>query len=216
MLLNTLDYSGSFAFCISGATIAAKQKMDIFGIFVMTVIAGFGGGCLRDIILGKTPPTVFHTPAYWIIALIATVLVFLIKKQHRYFEKTILVFDALGLAFFTVVGLQVGINSGLQNYQCIMMGVITACFGGVTRDVIVNRVPYVFQKEIYGGLALFGGILYFLLKPFLSFEILDSIVISFIFITRIISIWKNWHLPKPNANTLKRRNIKFIRSKNFK
>ena len=206
MLLTILDYSGSFAFCLSGATIAVARKMDLFGIFVMSVIAGFGGGTLRDIILGHTPPTVFNTPAYWIIALITTFLVFTIKKQHRYFDRAIVIFDALGLAFFTIVGLKVGLQAGLLNYQCILMGVITACFGGIIRDVIVNRVPYIFQKEIYGGFAVLGGLLYFLLKSFLPLVIIDFIVIPFIFILRMISVWKKWNLPKPSDASFKNRN----------
>lgn len=216
MVLNILDFSGSFAFCISGATIAVARKMDLFGIFVMSVVAGFGGGFLRDIILGKTPPTVFNTPAYWGIALFTTFLVFAIKKQNCYFEKAIIVFDALGLAFFTVVGVKVGLQSGLLNYQCIMMGVITACFGGIIRDVIVNRVPYVFQKEIYGGFAVIGGLFYFLLKDFLSSIALDLTIISFIFISRMISVWKNWHLPRPCDVSLRNRKFKFTRKKNLR
>lgn len=215
MIFNVIDFSGSFAFCISGASIAAARKMDLFGIFVMTVIAGFGGGFLRDLILGKTPPTVFNTPAYWVIALFATFLVFAVKKQNRYFDKVVIVFDALGLAFFTVAGIKVALESGLLNYQCIMMGVITACFGGVIRDVIVNRVPYLFQKEIYGAFAVIGGILYFLLKDYLPTLALDLIVILFIFISRMISVWKNWHLPRPGDVSLRNKNLKFTRKKNL-
>ena len=215
MIFNVIDFSGSFAFCISGASIAAARKMDLFGIFVMTVIAGFGGGFLRDLILGKTPPTVFNTPAYWVIALFATFLVFAVKKQNRYFDKVVIVFDALGLAFFTVAGIKVALDSGLLNYQCIMMGVITACFGGVIRDVFVNRVPYLFQKEIYGAFAVIGGILYFLLKDYLPTLALDLIVILFIFISRMISVWKNWHLPRPCDVSLRNKNLKFTRKKNL-
>ncbi|WP_397599906.1 trimeric intracellular cation channel family protein [Silvanigrella sp.] len=215
MIFNAIDFSGSFAFCISGASIAAARKMDLFGMFVMTVIAGFGGGFLRDLILGKTPPTVFNTPAYWVIALLATFLVFAVKKQNRYFDKIVIVFDALGLAFFTVAGIKVALESGLLNYQCILMGVITACFGGVIRDVIVNRVPYLFQKEIYGAFAVIGGILYFLLKDYLPTLALDLIVILFIFISRMISVWKNWHLPRPCDVSLRNKNLKFTRKKNL-
>jgi uncharacterized membrane protein YeiH len=113
-----------------------------------------------------------------------------------FFEKSILIFDALGLAFFTVVGVKAGIASELLNYQCVLMGVITACFGGVIRDVIVNRVPYVFQKEVYGGFAMLGGVLYFLLLGIFSQVITDIIVIIFIFTCRIVSLLKNWHLPR--------------------
>lgn len=213
MIFNVIDYSGSLAFCISGASIALAKKMDIFGIFVMAVIAGFGGGCLRDIILGNTPPAVFSTPAYWLIALLATLFMVAVKKQHRYFDKIILFFDALGLAFFTVAGIKVALISGLLNYQCILMGVITACFGGVIRDVIVNRVPYLFQKEIYGAFAVIGGILYFTLDSYFPPLALDIIVILFIFSARMVSIWKNWHLPKPRAQSIRHRKAKFMRNK---
>lgn len=214
MLFNVIDFSGSFAFCISGASIAAARNMDLFGIFVMSVLAGFGGGILRDLIIGRTPPAVFNTPAYWIIALVATFLVFAVKKQNRYVAKIVIIFDALGLAFFTVAGVNVALDAGLLNYQCIMMGVITACFGGVIRDVIVNRVPYLFQKEIYGAFAVIGGILYFLLIDYLPALALDLVVILFIFVSRMISVWKNWHLPRPSDVSLRNRKLKFTRNKN--
>ncbi|KAB8032036.1 trimeric intracellular cation channel family protein [Fluviispira multicolorata] len=214
MLLAILDYSGSFAFCVSGASIAASRRMDLFGIFVMTIIAGFGGGCLRDILIGKTPPTVFDTPAYWIIALCATFLVYFFNIQNKYVEKIIIIFDAMGLAFFTVVGVKVGIQSGLLNYQCVLMGVITACFGGITRDVIVNRVPYVFQNEIYGGFALLGGILYFFLRSYMSEGIPDLIVIPIIFAARMISVWKKWHLPRAGEVSIRKRKFPMTRKPN--
>lgn len=214
MVFNVIDYSGSFAFCISGASLAVAKKMDIFGIFVMAVIAGFGGGCLRDIILGNTPPAVFSTPAYWIIALLATIVALAVKKQHRYFDKIVLFFDAIGLAFFTVAGIKIALKSGLFNYQCILMGVITACFGGVIRDVIVNRVPYLFQKEIYGAFAVIGGIIYFILDDYLPPLMLDIIVILFIFISRMVSIWRKWHLPKARHVSSQNRKVKLTRNKN--
>ncbi|APJ03322.1 trimeric intracellular cation channel family protein [Silvanigrella aquatica] len=222
MFLSILDYCGSFAFCLSGATIAASRRMDIFGVFVMSVIAGFGGGVSRDIIIGKTPPTIFHTPAYWVIALLTTFLVFAVKKQNRFLEKGVILFDSLGLAFFTLVGIKTAEDYGLLNYQCIMMGVITASFGGIMRDVIVNRVPYIFQKEIYAGFAVIGGLFYYFIKdflppfmlPYITETIQEIIVILFIFIARMISVWKNWHLPRPCDVTVNGNKIKITRPKN--
>jgi uncharacterized membrane protein YeiH len=159
------------------------------------MIAGFGGGMLRDVLLNISPPSVFRAPVYWFISALATGIVLCVQKQHRYFSRAVAVCDALGLAFFTVYGIRVAESHSLNPAQCIAMGVITACFGGVIRDVIVNRVPYIFRSEIYATLAVVGGVIYFIMKIYFPHDYIDVIVIALIFIMRMYAILKKWHTP---------------------
>jgi uncharacterized membrane protein YeiH len=198
-----LDYVGAFAFCLSGASIALSRKMDVFGIFILAVVTGFGGGMVRDVILGNTPPLIFRTPVYWIIALIAAVVILIPshfihqKLKIRLSKKVVYFFDAFGLAFYTVVGIKAGLAKSLHSYQCVMMGVLTACFGGVLRDIIVNRVPLLFQKDIYASVSIVGGVIFFLLEPIIQDPWLEFIVIGIIFSTRLVVVIKNLNLPQP-------------------
>jgi uncharacterized membrane protein YeiH len=190
------DYLGSFAFCLSGASLGSTNKMDFFGIYVLAVIAGFGGGCLRDVILGIHPPVLFNTPIYWLIALIATCSSFIpFPKKRKLLPALIYAFDGLGLAFFTIVGIKAGIAQSLHPYQCIIMGVMTACFGGVLRDIIVNRIPYVFHKEVYASLSIAGGVLFFILQPYIKKPYVEFIIIGLIFSARLIVRRLDLHLP---------------------
>ena len=192
-----LDFIGSFAFCLSGASVGSIHKMDFFGVYIMAVVTGFGGGCLRDIILGNNPPFLFHTPIYWAIALVATLLIFIsLTNKYKIILLLINIFDAVGLAFFTIVGIKAGLDKHLQAYQCIIMGVLTACFGGVIRDVIVNKIPYLFHKEIYASISIGGGVLFFLCRPFIKEPYVEFMVIGLIFIVRIFVMRFDLHLPK--------------------
>ncbi|MES2615497.1 MAG: trimeric intracellular cation channel family protein [Bdellovibrionota bacterium] len=195
-----LDFIGAFAFCLSGASVGSRHRMDFFGVFIMAVVTGFGGGCLRDIILGNNLPFLFRTPIYWIIACVATLIIF-IPLSHKIVLRriTVNIFDAAGLAFFTVVGIKAGLANNLEAYQCIIMGVLTACFGGVLRDIIVNQIPHLFQREIYASISIVGGVLFFLLKPLVDSIYLEFLIIGFIFISRIFVMRFDLHLPKPKT-----------------
>jgi uncharacterized membrane protein YeiH len=195
-----LDFIGSFAFCLSGATLAKSRRMDVFGIYVLAVVTGFGGGFLRDLILGNHLPFLFRTPLCWIIALLSTILVFIpILSQRKLIPKLIQIFDAIGLAFFTVVGIKAGLDKNLFPSQCILMGLLTACFGGVIRDVLVNKIPSLFYREVYAVLSLAGGLFYLSMSHILSNPTLEFVTIGLIFLARIFAIF--WELHLPNGKT---------------
>ena len=176
--------------------------LDFFGIYVLTVVTGFGGGCLRDIILGNHVPFLFRTPLCWGIALLATILVFIpFAHKRKLLPKLILLFDAVGLAFFTIVGIKAGLAKNLEPYQCILMGTLTACFGGVFRDVFVNQVPTIFYRDIYASLSLGGGVLFFVFEHFVSKPYLEFMMIGLIFVARILVLRWKMNLPSGSPSS---------------
>ena len=145
-----LEIVGTFAFAVSGIKTASSKNFDWFGAYVVGVATAIGGGTIRDIMLGL-PIFWMRNPFYLIISALALVYGIL---QHRYKStskqrKTILLFDTLGLALFTIVGIQKTEQLGFPFWTAIIMGTITGAAGGVMRDVLVGTVPLIFRKEIY-------------------------------------------------------------------
>ena len=160
-----LEIVGTFAFAVSGIKTASSKNFDWFGAYVVGVATAIGGGTIRDIMLGL-PIFWMRNPFYIIISALALVYGIL---QHRYKStskqrKTILLFDTLGLALFTIVGIQKTEQLGFPFWTAIIMGTITGAAGGVMRDVLVGTVPLIFRKEIYAMACIFGGIVYFICK----------------------------------------------------
>jgi uncharacterized membrane protein YeiH len=173
------------------------KKLDVFGLAVIAFVTSVGGGTIRDILIG-------HLPVKWIldssiVLLIAgvTLITVLFKKRIEKLDKTLTFFDSLGLGFFTLRGIQEGIAVQLDIPSCLILGTITACFGGVIRDILLNEIPTIFRKEIYASACILGGIVFFLLQKFnISDEIIEIITILTIFGLRLIAVKMNISLPK--------------------
>ena len=133
--------------------------MDFWGTFVMALVTGTGGGTVRSILIGDVPPPLFIDPIYIIIAAVATPCATLFPGLWDRFRREISVVDALGLGVFVCIGTQVAIDHGLSWWAAVGMGVVTATFGGVIRDILRTEVPLVFRKEIYATAALVGAVL---------------------------------------------------------
>lgn len=151
------DIIGTFFFCVSGALAARQVKMDYLGMFLLALITGTGGGTLRSILLGNTPPPIFRSPDYVIVSVLAVVVAILYSNHWERYKREVSVVDALGLGLFACVGARAGADAGLAWWGSMMMGMVTATFGGVIRDIIRNEVPLIFRKEIYATAALFGA-----------------------------------------------------------
>ncbi len=194
--LKLIDIAGIAAFSISGVFAAMEKKLDIFGVFIIAFITALGGGTLRDLLIGNVPVSWMFDLNYGIFVLLSTVAAILFTNVIHNYHKILLVFDSLGLGFFTILGIQKGINLELHPAICISLGTITACFGGVLRDISLNNIPLIFQKEIYATACIFGGIVYFtLLKSGVPEISLELICISAIVILRLIAVQYNWRLP---------------------
>jgi uncharacterized membrane protein YeiH len=191
-----IDILGTAAFSISGVFAAMEKKLDIFGIFIIAFITAIGGGTIRDVLIGDFPVSWMRSGNYSIVIFLSAAIAILFNKLIKDYDRILLVFDSIGLGFFTVLGIQKGIQFGFSPGLCIALGTITACFGGLIRDIILNQIPRIFHKEIYATACIFGGIIYFvLLKIALPQAALDAICISLIVLVRLIAVKYNWSLP---------------------
>ncbi|MBB1286416.1 trimeric intracellular cation channel family protein [Flavisolibacter sp. BT320] len=195
-VIRLIDLLGIISFAISGVFAAMQRKLDIFGILVMAFVTALGGGTVRDILIGDFPVQWMLNLGYPLIITLSALAAIVFYKFLRNLQKPLLVFDALGLGFFTVLGLEKGLAHGLHPGVCMMLGTITACFGGVIRDVALNKIPLVFQREIYATACIAGSGLYFLLlQTDMNRSWLDLICITFISAIRIVSLIYKLELP---------------------
>lgn len=154
------DLIGVFVFGVSGAIAGRQKEMDFFGMFMLATVTCVGGGTLRSLLIGVTPPPVLSDPAYLIVAAIATIASFYAEPIWERGERVVTIFDALGLGVFVCIGVQVSQVNELAWWACVGMGMVTATFGGVIRDLLRTEVPLIFRKEIYATAALVGGLIY--------------------------------------------------------
>src|SRR4051812_24522450 len=140
-----------------------ERKLDPFGTLIISFVTAIGGGTVRDVLVGNFPVNWLHNDtAIWVI-FIAAVLTMVFGSYLKHFTLSLFLFDALGLGLFTIVGLEIGIKHSFGPGICVALGTISACFGGVLRDVLLNKVPLIFQKEIYALACIIGGTIYYFL-----------------------------------------------------
>ena len=183
-----LDFIGTFDFAISGIRLASAKRFDWFGAYVVGLATAIGGGTIRDVLLGVTPGWMTN-PVYLICTAMALLWVIFFGKHLIHLHNTFFVFDSVGLALFTVVGVGKSIALGYPFWVAIMMGSITGAAGGVIRDVFINEIPLIFRKEIYAMACVVGGVVYWMCH-LLG---LDSVVTQIIsgcsvFVTRILAV----------------------------
>ncbi len=190
-----LDYLGTFAFAISGVRLASGKDIDLFGAFVVGLLTAVGGGTLRDVMLGLTPFWLL-TPNYMLISLLAFFLVLLFNNLIQKVTRGVFLFDAVGLGLFTVVGIERALMMGHPAWVAIMMGVITGSFGGLLRDICINEVPLIFQKDIYAVASLVGGPVYFLLAHMgASNVIVQTFTALTVILVRVLCMYYHISLP---------------------
>ena len=159
VVISTLEHAGIFIFAMSGALVAVRLGLDVFGIAVLALITGLGGGVARDVILGDNPPVAFESWGYLSSALAAAALVFVESGRIGRRERPILVLDAVGLSLFCVTGAIIGVDAGLGVLPASLVGLVSAVGGGIMRDVLSNRVPVIFEGDLYAVPALVGSVM---------------------------------------------------------
>ena len=191
-----LDIIGTMAFALSGALTAMNKRLDPFGILIIAFVTAVGGGTLRDVLIGRTPVGWMLNLNYVYVIFIGYILAILFRKRFDKLRKSLFLFDTVGLGVFTLIGLEKGISIGLHPIICTAMGTMTACFGGVIRDILCNEIPVIFRKEIYATICILGGIVFFMLKkgnfPDELIQLVTSLVII---IVRLLVVKFNWSLP---------------------
>jgi uncharacterized membrane protein YeiH len=205
-IIYSLDLIGTFACALSGALVAERKTFDIFGVVIIAFVTAVGGGMLRDVLIDAHPINWIGDLNYmWIIAS-AVVVMYLFKSKIAPWAKTFFIFDTIGLGVFTLIGVEKALNYGLNPVPAVIMGMITACFGGVIRDVLTNQVPLIFKKEIYASACLLGGIVYLLGRLMDLPENIQAIsAVGVVILIRTVSVKYKLELPKIKGDLFSRK-----------
>ena len=195
ILQQVIEFLGTFAFAISGIRHAAAKQFDWFGGYVCGIAVAIGGGTIRDVMLGVTPFWMTN-PFYMICTALALVFVIIFAKYMEGLRNTWFVFDTLGLALFTIAGIQKSLILGQPYWVAIIMGCITGSAGGIIRDVLLNNEPVIFQREIYAMADVLGGIVYWL-SDYLLLPIEVTVIASFLIICLMRFLAVRYHLSLP-------------------
>lgn len=200
-LIYLLDLS-AVAVCAITATLEAhRRELDMFGVAVIAVIAGIGGGTVRDILLGRLPVYWVHDPVYVVVGITAAIGTFYLGRKLPLPKNFFLLPDAIGLALFTVIGTSVAMSLQVHWFIAALMGVITGVFGGVIRDILCNEVPLIFRTDIYATASLIGALLFLALDN-LGMAHNAAMIIAMIVtvLIRLAAIRWHIHLPRLSAH----------------
>lgn len=200
---------GTVAFAISGAIVAMEHKLDYFGILLLAVTTSIGGGVLRDMMLGVSPPVGLVDPTYVVTASITTFLLLTLGRFRRFVSSgspiytwSYYISDALGLGVFTVLGLDAAISAGYKQeiFLCIFVAMLTGVGGGMIRDILVQQIPVIMRREIYALASIAGAVVYYFLRLEMrqSLAVLLSVVITFSI--RMLSLYFNVHVPSVSTD----------------
>lgn len=172
--------------------------MDIFGACVIAFVNAYGGGTIRDLLIGTRPINWINDYLALILVISAVIITFLLKRGFNQYRRTIIITDAIGIGMFTVVGIERSLANGINDIYAVLMGVISATFGGLVVDIISNTVPSLLKRgELYATACAIGGGVYMLLLHYpISHDISLVICVLTIVTIRIVSIRKSWQLPE--------------------
>ena len=195
-----LDFIGTFAFAISGIRLASAKRFDWFGAYVVGFVTAIGGGTLRDVLLDVTPAWMTD-PIYLICTGLALLWVIFFGKHLIHLNNTFFIFDTIGLALFTVVGVGKSLALGFPFWVAIIMGSMTGAAGGVIRDVFINEIPLIFRKEIYAMACVAGGMAYWACSLAGCDDVVCQVVCGVVvFLTRILAVKYRICLPVLSGN----------------
>ena len=186
---------GTFAFGLSGGILAVKKRMDLFGVLVLSVSTGLGGGIVRDLILGHTPPAILTDWRYLAAAGLAGILVFVWYNRIANHGTFITTFDAVGLSVFTVTGTSIALNAGLGPVPAALLGMLTGVGGGVLRDIMAAEVPLIFRSEVYAVASMVGALI--VIVSLTGFSGIPGEVLAAVatFTLRMVSFRRGWRIP---------------------
>ncbi len=204
-----LEIIGTVAFAAAGAIVGIKKEADLFGVIFLGTITAVGGGVLRDVIIGKTPPTAFVNIIFVSVAILTALIVFVFVynrpslADNKKIDNTVNFFDAIGLGAFTINGMNALLYGDIaySPFLAVFVGVCTGIGGGIMRDVIVNEIPFVLKRErIYAVVSILGGAVYYVLSDVMNVNSIVSMVVGIttIFLVRMCATKYKWKLPRVN------------------
>ena len=197
-MLVVLDLIGIFVFAISGALVAVRKQLDLFGVLVLAGVTGLGGGFLRDVLIGATPPAALGDWRYLLVPTTAGLVTFLFHPSLRRYERWVLLFDAFGLSLFCVAGALKAVEYGLGPVPAALMGMVTGIGGGMLRDLLAGHVPWIFGGELYATPALAGAAVAVLLDRAdvaLAIAAVTGALVCLVW--RLLAMWRDWRAPLP-------------------
>lgn len=192
-----IEILGTISFSMSGSFAAMQKRLDPFGVLIIAFVTSVGGGTVRDLLL--------DVPVFWMhdllmcgVILITSIFSMVFKSIEKNFKVTLFIFDSFGLGLFTLIGVQKGLNADIHPLICIGLGTITGCFGGIIRDILLNRIPLIFRKEIYASACIIGGATFLFLTTFtnLSYTVIQIFTILLIVSIRTLAVKYHWQMPK--------------------
>lgn len=192
-----IEILGTISFAMSGSFAAMQKRLDPFGVLIIAFITSVGGGTVRDLLL--------DIPVFWMhdlrmcgLILATSIFSMIFKSLEKNFKVTLFIFDSFGLGLFTIIGVQKGLNVDIHPLICIGLGTITGCFGGIIRDILLNRIPLIFRKEIYASACIIGGSIFLLLTQFtnLSYTFIQILTIIIIVVVRTLAVKYHWEMPR--------------------
>lgn len=193
--VDIVDYTGTFAFAISGLRLASAKQFDLFGAFIVGMATAVGGGTLRDVMLGLSP----FWMTQWIYLVIVGIALLAFLFLHRFIERisnTIFLFDTIGLGLFTIVGFQKTLDAGFSFWAANIMGMCTGAAGGVIRDILINEVPLIFRRDIYALACMVGGIFYTIAIKMEAPVIVTQLGCALtVMLIRYLAVQYHWQLP---------------------
>ncbi|MFI2742510.1 trimeric intracellular cation channel family protein [Zhouia sp. PK063] len=192
-----LDILGTVAFAISGVMVALEKRLDPFGVAIIAFVTAIGGGTIRDMLLGVQPVTWLINTTFFYVIIGSVLFAVVFRKQLKYLTKSLFLFDTIGIGLYTVVGIEKGLGAQLDPVICVALGTVSACFGGVIRDILCREIPVIFRKEIYATACILGGLSYFLLHYLFpnqgEFIYIASILV--VILIRILAVTYHLRLP---------------------
>lgn len=202
-MILTIELVGVLSFAASGTMTGLRKNMDLFGVCILGLTTAVGGGVLRDVILGSTPPATFQNPIYATAAVLTSLVLFLprvrrlLNRSQHLYDATMLVMDTLGLGIFTVMGVQIAYTRVEEPtvFLLVFVGVVTGVGGGVLRDMMAGDTPYIFVKHVYASASLAGALVCVLFwLPGLEVYAMGAGAVTVIVI-RLLSAYYHWNLP---------------------
>lgn len=196
-LMLIFDYIGTFVFAISGTLTAANKRLDFFGATMIGFATAVGGGTLRDMMLGDLPVSWMQNINYFWVIIAGVLVTIVFGKVVMKLKKTLFLFDTIGIAVFTILGMKKALLLGINMPMAVMMGLASAVVGGVIRDTLCNEVPLIFHREIYATACIAGALIYLLLNSLGVPEVICELVtVALIIVIRIVVVRYDVALPK--------------------